>query len=384
MEIRARYIQIGLFTLAVIVAGFVFVYWLHATGGLRDRTVYRVRFQNSVSGLLTGSAVLFNGIRVGEVTAFHLDPREPGEVMVTIAVQPDTPVRADTKVEMDFQGLAGAATISLKGGAPTAPTLAASRGQPPLLVADAAATQTMTQSAREVLRRFDAILADNSEPLRGAIANLNTFSGVLARNSDRFDGIIAGLERLTGGGAKAAPTIYDLASPVAFPPLDKVARGQLVVPEPTALVALDTQKLLVRPSAPEGAGFANAQWSDSVTKLFQAKVIQSFESANYLEAVGRPMDGLTADYQLLIDIRSFQISTSPEATANVEFTAKILGSNGRIVGSRVFGKNLPTRVTDAPAAAAALNEAFNAAVTELVVWTASAMRTPPAPAPKRS
>ena len=74
MEIKARYVLIGLFTLATIVAGFAFVYWLETTGGLGKRTSYEVRFHNTVSGLLTGSAVLFNGIRVGEVTGLKFGP----------------------------------------------------------------------------------------------------------------------------------------------------------------------------------------------------------------------------------------------------------------------------------------------------------------------
>ena len=65
----------GAFTLAVLVAGFAFVYWLNNAGSLRDRAVYRVRFEGSVSGLLKGSAVLFNGIRVGEVTRIDLERR---------------------------------------------------------------------------------------------------------------------------------------------------------------------------------------------------------------------------------------------------------------------------------------------------------------------
>ena len=44
MEIKARYVLIGLFTLASIVAGFAFVYWLETTGGLGKRTSYKVRF----------------------------------------------------------------------------------------------------------------------------------------------------------------------------------------------------------------------------------------------------------------------------------------------------------------------------------------------------
>ena len=65
-----------------------------------------------------------------------------------------------------------------------------------MLVAHAAASQGMSQVARETLRRLDGILADNAHPLRSMIGNLDTFTGPLARNSDRPDGIVAGLERL--------------------------------------------------------------------------------------------------------------------------------------------------------------------------------------------
>jgi phospholipid/cholesterol/gamma-HCH transport system substrate-binding protein len=77
METRARYALIGLFMLAVILASFGFVYWLENKGGFAERKTYQVRFQGSVSGLLIGSAVLFNGIRVGEVTHLTLSADAP-------------------------------------------------------------------------------------------------------------------------------------------------------------------------------------------------------------------------------------------------------------------------------------------------------------------
>ena len=67
-----------------------------------------------------------------------------------------------------------------------------------------------------------AILADNADPLRTTIANLNTFSEALARNSDKLDGIIKGLERLTGGDTANAPRIvYDLAVPKTVPSIGR-------------------------------------------------------------------------------------------------------------------------------------------------------------------
>ena len=81
METRARYALIGAFMLAVIAASFAFVYWLENKGGFGERAYYRLRFENSVSGLQAGSAVLFNGIRVGEVTELAPRPRSsrPGD-----------------------------------------------------------------------------------------------------------------------------------------------------------------------------------------------------------------------------------------------------------------------------------------------------------------
>jgi phospholipid/cholesterol/gamma-HCH transport system substrate-binding protein len=96
METRAPYALIGLFVLAAVGAVFGFVYWLHNTGGLGERAVYRVRFENNVAGLLTGAAVLFNSIRVGEVIDLQLNPDNPREVTAAIAVVAGTPLRADT------------------------------------------------------------------------------------------------------------------------------------------------------------------------------------------------------------------------------------------------------------------------------------------------
>ena len=121
METRARYALIGLFMLAVIAASFAFVYWLENTGGFLDRASYRIQFSSPVPGLLVGSAVNFNGIRVGEVTELALDPTDPRSVVATIAVDRTTPVRTDTFVTIDFQGLTGSPVISLVGGTSNLP-----------------------------------------------------------------------------------------------------------------------------------------------------------------------------------------------------------------------------------------------------------------------
>src|SRR5213595_763380 len=176
METRAPFVIVGAFVLAAIMAVFGFVYWLQNTGGLGPRTSYHVRFEGSVPGLLVGAAVLFNGIRVGEVTDLGLAPDSPRRVNATIALTSTTPVRADTKVGLEFQGLTGVPVIALEGG-----TQLANAGTVPTLIAEAGAGQSMTQAARDALRRVDSVLSENSGPLKDTIANLKVFSEGLAR-----------------------------------------------------------------------------------------------------------------------------------------------------------------------------------------------------------
>lgn len=377
MEIRARYVGMGAFTLAVLFAGFAFVYWLNNAGALRDRAVYQVRFESSVSGLVRGSAVLFNGIRVGEVTELELSGADPRQVQATIAVDQRTPIRMDTVVSMDFQGLTGSPVVALIGGTSDQPPVAAN-GHPPILVADAAAGQSMSQVARDVLRRFDGLLAENAQPLRSMIGNLDTFAGALARNSDRLDGIVAGLERMTGGSAaKARLVTYDLTVPRAAEATEKPSAAQLVVSDPTALAALDTERVQ---SASANGAFANlpdAQWSDALPKLVQVKILRSLEDAGRFSGVSRPMEGLAADFQLVLDVRRFQLAAN--GAADVEFGCKIVASNGRIIAMRVFRASVAAETVNASAAVAALDQAFGQAGSDLVAWVGRAVNEPTLP-----
>ena len=366
MEIRARYVLIGAFVLAVIVAGFGFVFWLENTGGLGERTRYEVRLENSVSGLLLGSAVQFNGIRVGEVTDLRLNPDEPRQVIAVIAVASSTPVRADTRVSLAFGGLTGVPEIALLGGDAASPPPAASGDGLPLLVADVTASD-WTQAARDAFQRVEDLLSENSDTLKDTIANLDTFSKALGRNSDRVDTIFAGLERFAGNVAKGPSTVYDLSAPADFSGVAVPPTGQLVVNEPTAVVALNTQRILVQDGAGEVPSFDDSQWSDSVPKLVQAKLIQGFENAGY-DRVGNDTQGLVADHQLILDIRTFHIATAPNRVAEVEFMAKLATPDGAITATRSFKATAPVAGEDAAAAAAALNQAFGSAAKELVTW----------------
>jgi phospholipid/cholesterol/gamma-HCH transport system substrate-binding protein len=199
METKANYTLIGAFTLAILAGVFGFVYWFQNLGGTTERAYYRVVFDGSVSGLRTGGAVLFNGIRVGEVADLKLSSDKPTQVTALISVDKQVAVREDTQVGIEFQGLTGIAAVGLTGGTPSKPPLQGTKEKPALISGNRALTQDLTQGAREVMRRVDDFLEQNQKVFSESLQNINVFTATLARNSDKIDHIVAGVENLTGG-----------------------------------------------------------------------------------------------------------------------------------------------------------------------------------------
>jgi phospholipid/cholesterol/gamma-HCH transport system substrate-binding protein len=188
METRANYVLIGAFTLAVIAAAFGFVLWFQSLHTTKARSPLRVIFEGPATGLRNGGSVNFNGIRVGEVVRVKLD--NPRRVVALAMVENNAPIRKDTLVGLEFQGLTGVAAISLKGGDEAAPPVPLDEDGVPVLTADPAALQDVTESIRATLQNVNRIVADNQESVKNSLRNLETFTGALARNSEKIDNVM--------------------------------------------------------------------------------------------------------------------------------------------------------------------------------------------------
>jgi phospholipid/cholesterol/gamma-HCH transport system substrate-binding protein len=211
METRANYVLIGTFTLAVIAAAFGFVLWFQSLHTTKTRTPLRVIFEGPASGLRDGGSVNFNGIRVGEVVSVKLD--NPRRVVALAMIENNAPIRKDTKVGLEFQGLTGVAAISLTGGDESAAPVPRDQDGVAVLTADPSSLQDVTEAIRGTLQNINRVVADNQESVKNSLHNLETFTNALARNSDKLDdlmgkvdGVMAkadnlmlGLDALAGG-----------------------------------------------------------------------------------------------------------------------------------------------------------------------------------------
>ena len=211
METRANYVLIGSFTLAVVAAAFGFVLWFQSLHTTKLRSPLHVIFEGPAAGLRNGASVNFNGIRVGEVTSVKLD--NPHRVVARAMVENNAPIRKDTLVGLEFQGLTGVAAISLKGGDENAPPVPLGEDGIPVLTADPNALQDVTEAIRGTLQNINRVVADNQQAVKNSLHNLETFTSALSRNAQRIDDVMArvdgvmgkadslmlGLNRLAGG-----------------------------------------------------------------------------------------------------------------------------------------------------------------------------------------
>jgi phospholipid/cholesterol/gamma-HCH transport system substrate-binding protein len=257
--------------------------------------------------------------------------------------------------------------IALEGG-----MMLSNSGEVPTLIADPGAGRSMTQAARDALLRVDSELSETSEPLKNTIANLQVFSEGLARNTGKLDGIVSGLEKMTGGGTPVQKITYDLRAPQNLGPASKTIKGQLAIPEPTAVAMLETQRMLFSPTK-DYPDFADFLWADSIPKLLQARLIESFENYDIAHAPLRVADLGQTDFQLLIDVRRFRIATDSEPAAEVGLSARIVDKNGKVIASRLFEDSQKFEGVEPSAAVAAFGEAFGRIAKDMIAWTVQAL-----------
>lgn len=179
-------------------------------------------------------------------------------------------------------------------------------------------------------------------------------------------GVLGGL---IGTGNNPTPT-FDLSAPRNFGQLPPRARGLLAVELPGALQILDTEKIVVYPSAGEVAYLTDAQWLDRLPRLMQARIVQSFENSTRIRAVAKSQDRVSADYLLVVDIRQFGIVAYDGPYAVVELSVKVVYQRGgRIAAATVFGSKVQAAAATGAQATLALDQAFSEVLVQMVKWT---------------
>lgn len=171
------------------------------------------------------------------------------------------------------------------------------------------------------------------------------------------------------GGTKVLDT-YELTAPAAGDGRGRSYR-QILIAEPSALKALDGQNIVITPAPGNIQYLKGAQWADRLPKIVQARLAETFQRSGEFRGVGRPGEGLAIDYQVIVEVRAFQIRVDGAATAEVELFVRLLNDrNGVVREEKVFTASAPVSGEGNGAYVSALDAAFGQAAVEIVDWTA--------------
>jgi len=189
---RASNLMIGTLALTVIAGWFGAFITYQRLAGRNQQIPFRVIFEGSASGLRKGGSVNFAGVRVGQVVSLKLD--NPRRVVALTMIDGNTPVRRDTQVGLEFQGLTGIAAISFTGGTLDAAPVPIGADGIPELTADPEGLLDVQEKIRLALRNVDKVIADNEVAVKDTLRNFETFTASLSGDAEKITSIISAAE----------------------------------------------------------------------------------------------------------------------------------------------------------------------------------------------
>ncbi|WP_425339694.1 ABC-type transport auxiliary lipoprotein family protein [Mesorhizobium opportunistum] len=172
------------------------------------------------------------------------------------------------------------------------------------------------------------------------------------------------------GGKPAPLDTFELSAPSVD------AHGhsskQILIAQPSALKALDSQNIVIKPSDRSIQYLKGAQWADRLPLIVQARLAETFQRSGSFAGVGKPGEGLAIDYQVIVEVRSFEVRVDGGEHAEVDLFVRLLNDrNGEVRASKSFNASAPVSGKGNSAYVGALDNAFGDAARQIVRWTDS-------------
>lgn len=186
---------------------------------------------------------------------------------------------------------------------------------------------------------------------------------------------LAGCAGLATLGSVTEPIeLYEVSPKSSYDASLPAVTAQLVVEEPTAASAVNTDRIAVKPNAFQVQYFPDARWVDRAPLMVQTRLVESFENTDRVTSVGRQAIGLSSDFTLISDLREFQVEAPGDADgplqANVQLNIKIVREpQGLIIASRSFSREARAASPDMLDVVRAFDTALGATMRDAVEWT---------------
>ena len=161
------------------------------------------------------------------------------------------------------------------------------------------------------------------------------------------------------GGCGAVSALNSAASPLdTYDLTPRAGSGagrrtgrSLLVALPDAPAAINTDRIMIRPSQAAITYLPAARWSDELPRVVQSLLVRSISATGRIGYVGRSDGGPVPDSALLTRIDAFDVTRGADGsfTARVDITLTVLDDRDqRVIGTQAFRQSVQV-VDDSPA-----------------------------------
>jgi phospholipid/cholesterol/gamma-HCH transport system substrate-binding protein len=219
MERNANFIVVGVFAIisALFLAGFAF--WLGKYGADEDKfDNYKTYVSESVSGLKRSSPVKLKGLDVGFIEDVKIDGNNPERVEIKFKVDKGTPLKTDSIVVLNSQGIAGIGYLEIKGGTNSTPFLKnVDKSERPEVKSEPSMITVLTDKADTILTNMSDTMAKvnqlasdkNIKNVSVSLDNLAQITTGLKEDRKEISGVLMGAKVVE---ANANSAISDLSN----------------------------------------------------------------------------------------------------------------------------------------------------------------------------
>lgn len=219
MEKDAKYFLVGLFVSAGLLALCFFSIWLAGSHDNNNYDRYTVYFTDAVSGLNEGAAVQYKGVAVGRVADIRLSETRQDLIKVDIEVEENTPISADTEVNLNMQGITGLVYVELRtevGENTPVPRVEGERypvlkGSGTNLAKLLQEIPEITRQVRDLAEKFNTLMSEeNIASLTRTISNVETMSRDL--NGLLSEANVASVSEMVNNFSASSRSIEEVAA----------------------------------------------------------------------------------------------------------------------------------------------------------------------------
>lgn len=196
--------------------------------------------------------------------------------------------------------------------------------------------------------------------------------------------IAAVLPLLTGCGALSALSdatepldVYEVQPPAGIEPARRSLPRDVIVELPTTSGALETDRIMIRPTRLGAAYLPDARWGEPAPVMVQTVLTRTLDATGAFQYVGRRPLGPGGDFAIVTELLAFEaeaLDGAEEARVEIRMISRIVREEGvRVMATRSFAATQTAASLDDAVLVEAFDRAMDTVAREFADWVLSTL-----------